>query len=531
MMGEKGLRNIEKEPAAARQTGAPAGGLAGSAATINSAEPDKGSAGRFAGSASTTASGEPHKGSAGGFADPASTIASGEPDKGPAFNLRKPELLAPGGDLSKALTALEFGADAVYIGGRAFGLRAAAGNFSSADIDALLAYARPRGRKVYVTLNILPRTKEVGPMAEYARELYEQGVDGVIAADIGAVAAIRRTAPGLPVHISTQANTLNAETCRFWASLGASRINLARELSLAEITEIASDLKNSGIDNVPELEVFVHGAMCMAYSGRCMLSDFLTGRSSNRGECAQPCRWQYTLDPAGFSDSRALPDTSAPYILSANMTEAQRPGQVFGVEESERGTFLFNSRDLCLLPYLADLIRAGASALKIEGRMKSEYYVGVTVRAYREAIDLVWSDLLRGGNGSLPPSALSRLLGEVCSVSHREYYDGFLNGGNGVQIYGSSSYIRSSTFVGIVESCEPDPSGAGFIVTVSQRGNFGVGESVDFVMPSRPVESLLLTSMTDGDGNPIVRAPHPCMTVRFTTPFSVERGALLRRNE
>ena len=488
---------------------------------------------------------------------------------------KKPELLAPGGDLSKALTALKFGADAVYIGGTAFGLRAAAGNFSDADIDALLAFAHPLGRKVYVTLNILPRTCELEPMAEYARKLYEKGIDGVIVADIGAMLAIRRAVPSLPVHVSTQANTLNAETCRFWASLGAVRVNLARELSLSEIEEISSALRDGPdvpTDNVTpplELEVFVHGAMCMAFSGRCMLSDYLTGRSSNRGECAQPCRWNYSLlergTETGFSTAEHAPGVgfstvergtetrsgsvergvergtetrsgsgSDPYILSAGITEEKRPGQVFGVEETERGTFLFNSKDLCLLPYLPELIRAGASALKIEGRMKSEYYVAVTVRAYRIAIDLVYGRMLAGDcdcSSGLTPDELRDLMDEVSSVSHREYSDGFFCGGRGSQVYGTSSYIRNSVYAGIVEKCDKNhaaPGGNSWHLTVSQRGNFGVGEVLEFIQPDGPVTSFMLNTMTDSEGQHIVRAPHPCMTVHFDIPFPVAPGSLIR---
>ena len=461
---------------------------------------------------------------------------------------KKPELLAPGGDLSKALTALKFGADAVYIGGTAFGLRAAAGNFTDADIDALLAFAHPLGRKVYVTLNILPRTCELEPMAAYARKLYEKGIDGVIVADIGAMLAIRRAVPSLPVHVSTQANTLNAETCRFWASLGAVRVNLARELSLAEIEEIYRAMHGtpgSADDNVVfplELEVFVHGAMCMAFSGRCMLSDFMTGRSSNRGECAQPCRWNYSLLERGTETSSSIErgtETSlvsgtVPYILSAGMTEEKRPGQVFGIEETERGTFLFNSKDLCLLPYLPELIRAGASALKIEGRMKSEYYVAVTVRAYRIAIDLVYGRMLAGDcdrSAGLTSDELRDLMDEVSSVSHREYSDGFFCGGRGSQVYGTSSYIRNSVYAGIVEKCDKSQAASKdnyWHLTVSQRGNFGVGELLEFIQPDGPVASLKLRSMTDSEGQQIVRAPHPCMTVHFDTPFPVAPGSLIR---
>ncbi len=420
---------------------------------------------------------------------------------------RKPELLAPGGSYVKAVTALRFGADAVYAGGTRFGLRAAAGNLSDDEISSLLAFAHSLGKKVYITLNILPRTDEFAGITEYASKLAKMGVDGVIAADIGLVAELRAVVPGLPVHISTQANTLNLATCRFWASTGASRVNLARELTIDQIREIASGLASDG-GNKPELEVFVHGAMCMAYSGRCMLSDYMTGRSSNRGECAQPCRWNYSV--------------------SAGITEEKRPGRVFEVEETERGTFLFNSTDLCLLPYLKELIGAGVSALKIEGRMKSDFYVAVTVRAYREAIDLVWDDIVSGGNGVLEPDVLARLLREVSSVSHREYGDGFLHGGNGSQIYGTSSYVRDSVFAGIVESCVPLDGGAAYSLTVSQRGNFGTGELLEFVQPSGPVLSHLLSSMYDASGVPIGRAPHPCMTVRFDVPFPVENGSIVR---
>lgn len=420
---------------------------------------------------------------------------------------KKPELLAPGGNLQKALTALRFGADAVYVGGTAFGLRAAAGNFTDAEMRELLTAAHSQNKKVYVTLNILPRSREIAPLCRYAESLREMGVDGAIVADLGAFLALRREVPGLPLHVSTQANNLNADTCLFWAAQGAVRINLARELTLSEIREIGDALTAAYGDNAPGLEVFVHGAMCMAYSGRCMLSDYLTGRSSNRGECAQPCRWQYTL--------------------SASMTEEKRPGQVFGIEETGEGTFLFNSKDLCLLPYLHEVIGAGATALKIEGRMKSDFYVGVTVRAYREAIDRVWDSLSAGESGELDPETLARLLDEVSSVSHRDYSDGFLHGGRGEQVYGTSSYIRNSVYAGLVENCEPD-GGDSYKLTISQRGNFGVGETLEFVQPAGPVLRHPLAEMTDSEGVSIDRAPHACMTVLMRVPFPVEPGTIVR---
>ncbi len=420
---------------------------------------------------------------------------------------KKPELLAPGGNLQKALTALRFGADAVYVGGTAFGLRAAAGNFTDAEMRELLTSAHAQGKKVFVTLNILPRSREIAPLCRYAETLRDMGIDGAIVADLGAFLALRREVPGLPLHVSTQANNLNADTCLFWAAQGAVRINLARELTLSEIREIGDALTAAYGYNAPGLEVFVHGAMCMAYSGRCMLSDYLTGRSSNRGECAQPCRWQYTL--------------------SASMTEEKRPGQLFGIEETSEGTFLFNSKDLCLLPYLHEVIGAGATALKIEGRMKSDYYVGVTVRAYREAIDRVWESLSAGESGELDPETLARLLDEVSSVSHRDYSDGFLHGGCGEQVYGTSSYIRNSVYAGLVENCAPDGNGS-YKLTISQRGNFGIGETLEFVQPAGPVLCHTLAEMTDGEGVSIDRAPHACMTVLMCVPFPVEPGTIVR---
>lgn len=412
-----------------------------------------------------------------------------------------PELLAPGGSLTKAKTALDFGADAVYIGGSAFGLRANADNFTPDEIRELTAYANARGKKVYVTMNILPRTREIHAMCDYARELAALGVHGVIVSDLGAFTAIHKAVPQLPIHISTQANNLNAETCRFWQTQGAVRVNLARELSLEEIREIHESLS---ADNVPiGLEIFVHGAMCMAYSGRCMLSDFLTGRSSNRGDCAQPCRWKYHL------------------------SEDSRPEDAFPIEETDRGTFLFNSKDLCLLEYLPDLIRAGAAALKIEGRMKSDFYVAVTVRAYRIALDHVTQALARGEDGHLPESLKNELLREVCSVSHRDYSTGFFLKEQGSQIYGSSSYIRESDFVGLVTDCKSTDSG--YTVTVSQRGNFGISDTVEFVSPSRELQSWTFTSMRNDKGEPIERAPHAVMNVHFETPFPVEKGAMMRR--
>lgn len=433
-----------------------------------------------------------------------------------------PELLAPGGSPTKAMTALQFGADAVYIGGEAFGLRANAENFTPDQIRELTTFANRNRKKVYVTLNILPRTDEIPQMCAYAKVLQACGVHGAIVSDLGAFAALRQAVPALPLHISTQANTLNAQTCRFWHEQGAVRVNLARELTLREIREIAAEKTGA------ELEVFVHGAMCMAYSGRCLLSDYMTGRSSNRGDCAQPCRWNYRLHEAA-------------------VTEDGHPGQRFPVEETDRGTFLFNSRDLCLLEYLPQLLEAGVSALKIEGRMKSDFYVAVVVRAYRIALDALARGVTEHEWRALVPS----LVREVCSVSHREYSTGFLLGEKGSQVYTSSSYIRNSDFVGIVTDCRPLPgtqaearagtragaqavarAGAplpAYELTVSQRGNFGIGDTVEFVAPDPTIRTLTVTSMQNADREPITRAPHPVMQVYLPAPFPVSAGAMVRR--
>ncbi|MEJ2699846.1 MAG: U32 family peptidase, partial [Desulfuromonadales bacterium] len=272
-----------------------------------------------------------------------------------------PELLAPAGNLEKLRTALDFGADAVYAGGERFGLRALAGNFSSEDLGRAVALTRSRGRRFYLTLNAYLRPGEVAAFADYLEELRPLELDAYIVSDPGVLALVQAVDPQRPVHLSTQANTTNAAAARFWGRAGVRRINLARELTLAEIRAVraATDV---------ELEVFVHGAMCVAYSGRCLVSAALTGRSANRGACAHPCRWRYALQ------------------------EETRPGKYFPLEEDGRGTYLFNSRDLCLVEHLPELLKAGIDSMKIEGRMKSRYYVAAVTRVYRAALDRYLAD-------------------------------------------------------------------------------------------------------------------------------------------
>lgn len=415
--------------------------------------------------------------------------------------MKKPELLAPGGNPAKAKTALIYGADAVYVGGQAFGLRANADNFTVPELADLCSFAHGMGKNVYLTLNILPRTSEIKDMCRYAKEVEETGVDGLIVSDLGAFMALRKAVPDIPVHVSTQASTLNAQTCAFWYDQGAERVNLARELKLSEIEEIHNDLEAMGKGGLG-LEVFVHGAMCMSYSGRCMLSDYMTGRSSNRGDCAQPCRWKYHVPE-----------------LETRLFEDERKGEEFYAVENDQGTFLFNSKDLCLIEYIPELINAGATALKIEGRMKSDFYVAVTVKAYRAAIDY---------GSKMPPEMLESLLYEVCSVSHRDYSTGFLFDQRGSQVYSSSSYIRKTDFAGIVTSCKAS-SDKKYDITISQRGNFGASEILEFVSPTGPVEKCVLGTMTDDSGESVERASHACMNIHASVPFFLPEGTIVRR--
>lgn len=407
------------------------------------------------------------------------------------------ELLAPGGSYSKMLTAFEYGADAVYIGGDVFGLRANAENFTLEQMADAACYADAHQKKIYVTMNIIARNADLKDMACYARELSGTGVHGVIVSDPGAFLTIKEAAPTLNIHVSTQANNLNWRTCAFWGQMGAARVNLARELTLSEIADIHAALAAHHCE--VELEAFVHGAMCMSYSGRCMLSDYFVNRSSNRGDCAQPCRWNYQI------------------------IESTRPEDILPAEENERGTFLFNSKDLCMIEHLSAFKEAGITSFKIEGRMKSEFYVAVTVRAYRRAIDAIE----RGEK--LSASELQTLIDEVCTVSHRDYCTGFYLGERGSQVYETSSYQRTSDFIGIADQCEAAEKG--YRLTLTQKGTFSVGDTLEFVTAEGPVYRHTVSRMLDSEGAEIERAPHAMMKVLMNIPFYVEKGCIIRRRK
>lgn len=387
------------------------------------------------------------------------------------------ELLAPAGNLEKLKTAIIYGADAVYIGGEAYGLRAMADNFDREQMIEGVKFAHERGKKVFVTVNIFAHNSDLKGMADYIKSLEEIGIDAVIVSDLGVFSIVREAAPNLEVHISTQANNTNYKTAEFWYKLGAKRIVLARELSLKEINEIR---KNTPADM--DIEAFVHGAMCMAYSGRCLLSNYMTGRDANRGACAHPCRYKYHL------------------------VEEKRPGEYFEIEEDSRGTYIMNSQDLCMIEHIPEVIEAGITSFKIEGRMKSSYYVASVVKAYREAID---SYLMDKENYKFNPKWIE----ELSKASHREFSTGFYFGKPEKQIYGNSSYIRSHDIVGFVKAYDEENK----IATIEQRNRVFKGEEVEILTPKGENFILTINEMWNDEGQEIDVAPHPQMIFKIKT--------------
>ncbi len=358
--------------------------------------------------------------------------------------MKIPELLCPAGDRESLNAALHFGADAVYGGMKRYGLRASAGNFDGEALKAAVRSAHKAGARFYVTMNIYPFDDEMDGFMQAAREAREAGADALIVSDPGAIRRLRREMPEMPVHVSTQANTVNTETVEMYRDMGCERVILAREMSLARIRRMKDILGDS-----IALETFVHGASCMAYSGRCMLSAYLTGRSGNRGECAQPCRWQYAV------------------------MEEKRPGEYMPVEEDERGTYLFSARDLCLMPILPDLCAAGVSSLKIEGRMKTEYYVAVVTGAYRRALDLL-AESREAFDWELPA-----LTGELRSASHRDSDTGFLLGSPEMP-GGAEGFHQEKEYVARVISRDADTGEARLLL----KNRFFAGEMLELMTPS-----------------------------------------------
>lgn len=388
---------------------------------------------------------------------------------------RKPELLCPAGDWERLELAVAYGADAVYLAGTAFGMRAFAGNFSPEDLPRAVAYAHDRGVRVHVTVNTMPRNGEVERLPAYLEQLDAAGVDALILADLGAFTLAGKYAPRCERHVSTQQSIGNYETARVWYDLGARRVVLARELSLAEIAEIRAKTPPE-----LELETFCHGAMCVSYSGRCLLSNYMTGRDSNRGACAQPCRYQYAL------------------------MEEKRPGEYFPVFEDEKGTYILNSRDMCMIDHLDAVMDAGIDCLKIEGRAKSGYYAAIVTGAYRHVLD----DVAAGR----PVDPAWR--DEVEHVSHRPYSTGFYFGQPG-QYTANGRYIRDWQICAVVESCTPEG-----LATLSLRNKFAAGDTVEVVGPDSKPFSMVVPPMEDLEGNALLepKTPQSRFTMRLPRP-------------
>ena len=398
----------------------------------------------------------------------------------------RPELLSPAGDMERLRMVLHYGADAVYLAGKEFGLRASAGNFDRDGLREAVALCHKKGVKVHVTVNTLPREDELLRLPDYLRFLNVLGVDALIIADLGVLSLANKYAPEVEKHVSTQLGVVNSETCRVLYEMGASRAVLARELSLAEIRQIR--------DNAPAgiaLETFVHGAMCVSFSGRCLLSNYLAGRDANRGKCAQPCRWKYHL------------------------VEEKRSDEAFDITEDDGGTYILNSNDLCLIEHLPELMDAGIESFKIEGRMKSAYYAAVVTNAYRHAIDEAAS--------GLPLSPV--WLAELQKLSHRKYCTGFYFGEPG-QYYGKNDtlYFAQADVCAVVESCDED----GY-ATLTHRNRFGTGDEVELLTSDGEPVRFTVGPMTDEDGAPIPEAIHPMMVFRLRLPRPCAPLSLLRK--
>lgn len=409
-------------------------------------------------------------------------------------NYKKPELLAPAGGLETLKIAVLYGADAVYLGGFQYGLRANAKNFTQEQMREGIQFAHAHGVKVYITGNIIPHNIHLKGMAEYFKAIRDAGADGLIVADPGVFMIAKETVPDLPLHISTQANNTNYQSARFWYEQGAERIVVARELSLEEIKEI----KQKAPEKL-ELEAFVHGAMCISYSGRCLLSNYMAGRDANLGACTHPCRWKYHL------------------------VEETRPGEYMPVTEDEQGTYIFNSKDLCMIEYIPELIQAGIQSLKIEGRMKTSLYVATVVKTYREAIDDFFQDPLQYEKKK------PYYVNELKKCNYRPFTTGFYiqKPKATEQIYDNNTYIRDYTFVGLVIDYNEDTQ----IATIQQRNKFAIGDELEIVRQKKDNFIYHVNQMWDEEGQEISAAPHPKQVIQLKIDQNVQKYDILRKKE
>ena len=407
--------------------------------------------------------------------------------------MRHPELLVPASSLEVLKIAVIFGADAVYIGGEAFGLRAKAKNFTNEEIKEGIAFAHEHGVKVYITANILAHNQDLEGVKKYFTELKEIKPDALIISDPGVFMIAKEICPEIEIHISTQANNTNYGTYQFWYAQGAKRVVSARELSLVEIKEIR--------DNIPkdlEIETFIHGAMCISYSGRCLLSNYFTGRDANQGACTHPCRWKYAV------------------------VEEKRPGEYLPVYENERGTYIFNSKDLCMIEHIPELIEAGIDSFKIEGRMKTALYVATVARTYSKAID----DYLE--SPELYQKNMDWYKEQISNCTYRQFTTGFFFGkpDETTQIYDSNTYVKKYTYLGIVGSV--DEHGR---YRIEQRNKFSVGEKIEVMKPNGENRTVTVRAIVDEEGNAMESAPHPQQVLFIDLGEPLERYDILRRKE
>ena len=407
--------------------------------------------------------------------------------------MRVPELLIPASSLEVLKTAVIFGADAVYIGGEAFGLRAKAKNFSMEDMKEGIQFAHEHNVRVYVTANILAHNGDLPGVEEYFKELKEIGPDALIISDPGVFMIAKRLCPEIEIHISTQANNTNYGTYRFWHELGAKRVVSARELSMKEIKEIRSNIPDD-----LEIETFVHGAMCISYSGRCLLSNYFTGRDANQGACTHPCRWKYAV------------------------MEESRPGEYLPVYENERGTYIFNSKDLCMIGHIPDLIDAGIDSFKIEGRMKTALYVATVARTYRKAIDDYLKDPV------LYEKNMPWYLDQISNCTYRQFTTGFFYGkpDSEAQIYDSNTYVKEYTYLGIVGG-----SNAEGLYRIEQRNKFSVGETIEIMKPNGDNIKAKVLRIVNEEGGEQESAPHPKQVLYIDLGVPMEQYDILRRKE
>ena len=407
--------------------------------------------------------------------------------------MKRPEILSPAGNFEKMRAAILYGADAVYLAGHIFGMRAAADNFSIEELDEAVKYAHERGVKVYLTLNTMPREYEYDALRKYLTDLSHINIDAMIIADVGVLMLVKELLPNMEIHISTQANATSAAACLAWYSLGAKRVVLARELTLDEIKAI-----RMAIPDDLEIECFVHGSMCVSYSGRCLLSNHMVGRDANRGMCAQPCRWNYT-------------------IQNYEIVEEKRPDLRMPVEEINGETFIMASRDTCTIEHIPELVEAGINSFKIEGRMKSAYYTAVVTNAYKMALDSYFS-----GEYKYDPDWYR----ELESVSHRDYHTGyyFTDSHSDANLAPNNGYIKDKAYLAVAVSYDAEKGIAGF----TQRNKMCFGDAAELLSPGMIGRELTIGELFDENMDPIESTPHPYMKFYMKVPFEIREGDILR---